>query len=100
MKQFTIAALIVLSSGAASAESFGFQQQIGSSELDPGIWEGAAVTVQPFTASNLNPSEFALYENEDIEGSTDFAYTGHRVPSAVSATSGYEQFMDADSNSS
>jgi len=100
MKQFTIAAVIVLSAGAASAEPFDFQQQTGSSELDPSIWEGTAVSVQPFTASNLNPSEFALYESVDIEGSAEFAYTGHTVPSAVSATSGYEQLMNADSNSS
>jgi hypothetical protein len=100
MKRITIAALIVLSAGAASAAPFGYQQQVESSELDPGIWEEPAVTSGPFTASNFTPSQFVLYESVDIEGSAEFAYMGQMVPSAVSATSGYEQLINADSNSS
>ena len=100
MKHVTIAALIVLSAGAASAAPFGYQQQVESSELDPGIWEEPAVTSGPFTARNFTPSQFVLYESEDIEGSAEFAYTGHITPGAVSATSGYEQLMNPDSNSS
>jgi hypothetical protein len=98
MKYVTIAALIVLSAGAASAAPFGYQQQVGSSELDPGIWEGPAVTAGPFTASNFNPSLFALYESVDIAGSAEFEYTGQIVPSITSGTSGYEQFMNSDTN--
>ena len=100
MKHVTIAALIVLSTGAASASPFSYQQQIGSSELDPSIWEGPAVAAQPFAASNFTSSQFALYESVDIEGSAEFAYTGHMVPSAVSAPSSYEQVMNANTNSS
>ena len=94
MKQFTIAALIVLSAGAASAAPFGYQQQLGSSELDPSIWEGPAATAQPFTASNPAPSQFTLYEGMDIDGSADFAYVGQIVPSVGSGTSGYDHFMN------
>ena len=94
MKNVTIAALIVLSAGAASAAPFSYQQQVGSSELDPGIWDGPALTAQPFVASNLNPSEFALYESVDIEGSAQFAYAGQITPSVGSDTSNYEQIME------
>jgi len=95
MKHVTIAAIIVLSAGAASATPFGYQQQVGSSELDPSIREGLAATAGPFTASNLNPSQFALYESVDIDGSGEFAYVGQIVPSsAASVSSGYEQLMN------
>ena len=94
MKHVTIAALIVLSAGAASAAPFGYQQQVASSELDPSIWEGLAVTAGPFTASNFDPSLFALYESVDIDGSAEFAYVGQIVPSsAASVSSGYEQLL-------
>ena len=98
MKHVTIAALIVLSAGAASAAPFGYQQQVGSSELDPSIWEGLAAIAGPFTASNFDPSQFALYESVDIDGSAEFVYTGQIVPGITSVTSGYEQFMNSDTN--
>jgi hypothetical protein len=98
MKHVTITALIVLSAGAASAAPFGYQQQVGGSELDPSIWEGPAVTAGPFKASNFNPSLFALYESVDIDGSAEFVYTGQIVPGITSVTSGYEQFMNSDTN--
>lgn len=94
MQHITIAALIVLSAGAVSAEPFGYQQQVGSSELDPGIWEGPALSVGSFVASNLNPSEFALYESEDIDGSARFAYVGQIVPNDATGISNYEQIME------
>ena len=98
MKQFTIAALIVLSAGAASASPFGYQQQVGSSEFDPRISERPAVAATPFAASNFNPSLLALYENVDIDGSAELEYTGHIVPSINPVPSGYEQFMNSDTN--
>ncbi len=95
MKHVTIAALIVLSAGAASAAPFGYQQQVGSSELDPGIWEGTAATAASFTSSSLTPSLFVLFPSADIDGSAEFAYVGQIVPSsAVSVTSSYEQAMN------
>ena len=100
MKHVAIAALIVLSTGAASAAPFSYQQQIGSSELDSSIWEGPAVAAQSLAASNFTPSEFALYESVDIDGSAEFAYTGHMTPSAAPAPSSYEQLMNPDTNSS
>lgn len=93
MKHITIAALIVLSTSAASAAPFGFQQQVGSSELDPSIWEGPALNVQAFAASDFNPSIFALYESIDIDGSAEFAYKGRMTPAGPSVTSNYEQIM-------
>ena len=94
MQHITIAALIVLSAGAVCAEPFGYQQQAGSSELDPGIWEGPVLTIRPFVASNITPSEFALYASEDIDGSARFAYVGQIVPSADTGISSYEQTME------
>lgn len=93
MKHVTIAALIALSAGAASAAPFGYHQQVGSSELDPGIWEGPAVTAQPFAVSNFTPSVSALYESVDIDGSAEFAYAGRKAPGGPSIASNYEQVM-------
>ena len=94
MKHIAIAGLIVLSTGAASGAPFGFQQQVGSSELDLSIWEGAAVATAPFTAGNLAPSEFVLFPGVDIEGSADVAYVGQMMPSVDSGISSYEQVMN------
>lgn len=93
MKHFTIATLIVLSTSAASAAPFGFQQQVDSSELDPSIWEGSTLNVQPFAASDFNPSLFVLYESIDIDGSAEFAYKGRMPPAGPLVTSNYEQVM-------
>ena len=93
MKHLTIVGLIVLSAGTASAAPFTFQQQIGSSELDPSIWEGPATT-QAFTASNLTPSLFTLYEDMNIDGSADFAYVGQIMPTVDPGISSYDRVMN------
>ncbi|MGB5742076.1 MAG: hypothetical protein WBM65_06615 [Sedimenticolaceae bacterium] len=94
MKHLTIAALIVLSAGAASAAPFGYQQQVGSSELDPSIWEGTAATARTLTSSSLSPSLFVPYPGVDIDGSAEFAHMGQIVPGGASVTSGCEQAMN------
>ena len=94
MKHLTIAALIALSTSAAFAAPFSYQQQVGSSELDPSIQDGPALTAQPFTVSNVTPSEYRLFEGVDIDGSALFAYAGQVVPSASSGPSSYEQIME------
>ncbi|MCB1802345.1 MAG: hypothetical protein KDI82_11710 [Gammaproteobacteria bacterium] len=93
MKHVTIAAVAMLSVGAVSAAPFGFQQQVGSSELDPRIWEGPESATWSFTANDLVPSEFALYERVDVEGSAKFAYAGGIVPGVSSGLSSYQQIM-------
>jgi hypothetical protein len=93
MKHLTIAALVALSTSAAFAAPFSYQQQVGS-VLDPSIQEGPALTAQLFAVSNLNPSEFKLFEGVDIDGSALFAYEGQVVPSVSSGPSSYEQIMD------
>jgi hypothetical protein len=94
MKYTTIAAVILLSTGAVSAAPFGYQQQVGSSELDPSIWEGPAVTAQSSTASNFTLPEIGFYEKLDIDGGALFAYQGENMPSVFSGSSNYEQVME------
>jgi hypothetical protein len=96
MNHLAIAALIVLSTGAASAEPFAYQQQVGSSELDPSLWEGPALSAQPLATSDLTTTEFAMYRGVDIYGSAVFAHVGRVVPSVVTATDNYEQVMTED----
>lgn len=94
MKHLTIAALIALSSSAAFAAPFSYEQQVGSSELDPSIQDAPALTAQPFTVSNLTPSVFTLDGGVDIDGGAEFVYLGQIVPSVFSGPSSYEQIMD------
>jgi hypothetical protein len=93
MKHLPIAALIALSTSAAFAAPFSYQQQVGSSELDPSIWDAPALTAQPFTVSNLIPSVFTSYWGVDIDGSPEFAYVGEIVPSVFAGNDNYKQVM-------
>ena len=90
MKNIAIATAIVLSSSIAVAEPHGYQLQVGSSELDPSIWDGPGQVSQPKSGSDFKPSLTAFYETVDVEGSADFAFTGTVEESGPSRISLYE----------
>ena len=92
MKHLTIATAIALSSSLAVAAPHGFQAQIGSSELDPSIWEGPELPVRSFEPSSTKPSLVALYESVDVDGSLPFHHVGTIEPSGPSRISLYEVY--------
>ena len=94
MKQITITALIALSSSLAVAAPHEFQVQIGSSELDPSIWEGPEPVTTSFKPSHFTPSLIALYESVDIDGSKPFPFKGAVEKSGPTRISLYEVYRD------
>lgn len=90
MKNIAIATAIILSSSVALAEPHGYQLQVGSSELDPSIWDGPGHAPQPRTGQHFEPSLTAFYEEVDVEGSAAFAYVGSVEKSGPSRISLYE----------
>lgn len=90
MKNIAIVTVIALSTSVAFAEPHGYQLQVGSSELDPSIWEGPGQVSKRKTGTDFKPSLTAFYETVDVEGSTDFEYVGTVEKSGPSRISLYE----------
>lgn len=92
MKYTVIASAIALSCSFAFAEPHGYQLQVGSSELDPGIWEGSQPAWQTVTSRSLKDSRTDWYETANIDGSQPFHFVGSIVPSGASRISLYEVY--------
>lgn len=90
MNKIAIATAIALSSSVALAEPHDYQLQVGSSELDPSIWDGPGHVSQPQRGRDFKPSLTAFYETVDVEGSAEFAYVGNVQKSGPSRISLYE----------
>ena len=95
MKKIAIATAIVMSGSIAFAAPHDYQLQVGSSELDPSIWDGPGLAPQPQIGSDFKPSLTVLYETVDIEGSANFAYVGTPEKSGPSRISLYEAYRDS-----
>lgn len=90
MKNIAIVTAIALSSSIAIAEPHAYQQQVGSSELDPSISEGPGSITKREGSSDFTPSLIVFYENVDVDGSAEFAFVGNIEESGPSRISLYE----------
>ena len=90
MKHFALMNAIALSCGVAVAAPHDYQLQIGSSELDPGIWDGPETTWQSVERSRRVDSRTALYRSADVDGDQPFHFVGRIVPSGPTRISLYE----------
>ncbi|MGB5201448.1 MAG: hypothetical protein WBN68_18975 [Sedimenticolaceae bacterium] len=94
MKNIAIATAIALSSGVAFAAPHNYQLQVGSSELDPSIWEGPELVVKDFEPSKFKDSLAAVYELSDLDEGQPFPFVGTIVPSGPTRISLYEAYRD------
>jgi hypothetical protein len=92
MKKALIAGLFAMAAGASGAAPHGFQLQIGSSELDPSIWEGPDFSFAPVIASDFTPSVDVLFSKYQVDGAGDLDFTGSIEPSGPSRISLYEVY--------
>lgn len=92
MKYTVIASAIALSCSFAFAEPHGYQLQVGSSELDPSIWEGPEPTRQTVTSRSLKDSRTDWYQTANIDGNQPFHFVGSIVPSGATRISLYEAY--------
>lgn len=76
MKKTLIAGVLAMASSVVGAAPFAFQTQIGSSELDPSIWDGPAMTFPTGTPSGTRSSLEVLYASHDIDGAGEFPFAG------------------------
>jgi len=90
MKNEIVAGVLLVASGVVVAAPFEYQKQIGSSELDPSIWEGGAMTFAAVSPSSTKSSLEVLYVTNNIDGAGEFPFNGEVVPSGPSRISLYE----------
>ena len=90
MKKEIVAGVLLVASGVVGAAPFEYQKQIGSSELDPSIWEGGAMTFSAVLPSSTKSSLEVLYVTNNINGAGEFPFNGEVVPSGPSRISLYE----------
>jgi hypothetical protein len=90
MKKQAMISVIALTCGTAFAAPHGYQLQVGSSELDPHIWEGPALEQRTVKSASFVDSRTALYEQADVDGDGPFHRTREVVPSGPSRISLYE----------
>lgn len=95
MKHFALLNAITLSCGVALAAPHDYQLQIGSSELDPSIWEGAEPTWQAVERSRRMDSRSALYRSANVDGDQPFHFVGRIVPSGPTRVPLYEVYRDS-----
>lgn len=93
MKHYIIASLI-MSSQIAMAQPFDFQKAVGSSELDPAIWDGPGEVVKRGAPSDFKPSIVAVYELTNLDGRQPFAHVGDIKPSGPTRISLYEAYRE------
>ena len=94
MNRYIIAGMVLMSSQISLAEPFAFQKAIGSSELDPSIWEGPSEIVKRGAPSDFKDSLTAVYELADLDGGNPFAHKGTIEPSGPTRVSLYESYRD------
>ena len=94
MKRYMIATAVLLSSQLSLAEPFAFQKAIGSSELDPSIWEGPGEVVKRGGPSNFIDSRTAMFDSANVDGDQPFAVDGPNQPSGPVRISLYEVYRD------
>lgn len=92
MQRIVISAFLALSAGLAAAAPQDFELQIGTSELDPSIWEGPEFQVRNFQPSHFVPSVIALYEEAKIDGAGLNEFEGSITPSGPTRISLYEVY--------
>ena len=92
MQRIIISAVLALSTGLAVAAPHDFELQIGTSELDPSIWEGPELQVRNFEPSHFVPSVLALYQGANIDGAGLNDFDGSNVPSGPTRISLYEVY--------
>ena len=90
MKNIAIATAIILSSSVALAEPHGYQLQVGSSELDPSIWDGPGHAPEPQSGPDFKPSLVSVYEEFNLDGSAPFSRESEVKKSGPSRISLYE----------
>lgn len=86
MKNITIATALALSSSLALAAPHDYQVQVGSSELDPSIWEGPELPVRAFKP-DLRPT---YYEQLSAALDPPFTRVGSIEPTGPTRISLYE----------
>lgn len=92
MKRYIIATIVAMSSQFALAEPFEFQKVVGSSELDPSIWEGPGHVVKRGGPSNFEDSLAAVYAATNLDGRQPFAFVGKIERSGPTRISLYEAY--------
>ncbi|MDJ0740071.1 MAG: hypothetical protein QNJ91_10155 [Gammaproteobacteria bacterium] len=94
MKTQIIAAIVAIGSQAALAEPFAFQKAVGSSELDPSIWEGPGEVVQRGEPREFVDALEAVYKATNLDGRQPFEFVGTITPSGPTRISLYEAYRD------
>ena len=94
MNRYIIAGVVLMSSQISLAEPFAFQKAVGSSELDPSIWDGPGEVVKHGAPSSFEDSRTALYRMADVDGVEPFAFEGEIEPSGPVRISLYEVYRD------
>ncbi len=92
MKYTLFASAIALSCSFAIAEPHGYQLQVGSSELDPSIWEGPELAFEPVKARSRKDSRSDWFETANVDGDRSFHFVGTIVPSGPTRISLYEAY--------
>lgn len=95
MKLHILAALVAVSSQAALGEPFDFQKNIGSSELDPSIWDGPGTVVKRSGSVGFADSRAAIYAAANVDGDQPFHFEGTIEPSGPTRISLYEVYRDS-----
>jgi len=96
MKRDLIASIVMMSSQLAVAEPFAFQKAVGSSELDPSIWDGPGEVVKRGAPGNFEDSLAAVYKVTNLDGRNAFHHEGGIKPSGPVRISLYEVYRDTD----
>lgn len=94
MKRYIIASVVLMSSQISLAEPFDFQKAVGSSELDPSIWEGPGEVVKRGAPSDFKDALTAVYELANLDGRNPFAHEGTIEPSGPTRVSLYEAYRE------
>lgn len=95
MKRIIASTALILAGSIAHAAPLGYQAQIGTSELDPSIWEGPGDVVKAKPSRDFEPSLVVIYKHANVDGNAAFQRKDAVEVSGPSRISLYEVYRDS-----